>query len=186
MKYVVYLVVALVLAGGAFFVRNSMKKSAENSVVDGAPTSAQYSSYVSAAAPSVGKFKFTKVEEIATAGRDFLGKETLSEWVQPLIDAGWKFNGVSEAALPGDGRSAVMQFEKDGKKVVLYGQVYRGIPDLSAHKGKALSLEAKAPLVDVRMFWGGGGVVYFATSDQAGAVDTFASDFKWPAVSGKW
>ncbi len=186
MKYVIYLVVALALAGGAFFVRNSMKKSAENSVADGAPTSAQYSSYVSAAAPSVGKFKFTKVEEIAIAGRDFLGKETLSEWVQPLLDAGWKFGGVSEAALPGPGRSAVMQFEKDAKKVVLYGQVYHGIPDLGAHKGKAMSLEAKTPLADVRMFWGGGGVVYYATSDQAGAVEAFASDFKWPAVSGKW
>ncbi len=186
MKYVIYLVILAVAGLGAWFISSNMKKNAQNSVVDGAPTSAQYSNYVSAAAPSLGKFKFTKVEEIATAGRDFLGKETLAEWVQPLLDAGWKFSGVSEAALPGDGRSAVMQFEKDGKKVVLYGQVYRGIPDLAAHKNKALSLEAKAPLVDVRMFWGGGGVVYYATSDQAGAVDAFASDFKWPAVSGKW
>jgi hypothetical protein len=184
MKYIVYLVIIVVVALGAWLVKSKMLSDATK--ITG-PTPAMYTSHLAASfSAQGGTFAFPKAEDLATAGRDLLGKEAVAEWLKPIMDAGWVFKGCNDAGLPGNGKSAVFVFEMEGKRVLLFGQAYHGIPDLTAHKGQCLTVDSKSPIVETRMYWNGGGVVYYATSDQAGAVELLAKAFGWPAPSGKW
>ncbi len=182
-KIVVYLVVSALVGAGAWLVRGRMVMPPP---ITG-PSVGEYVDSLATAFPlQNGTFEYPQVSDLANAGRNLLGKQAVAEWLQPIMDAGWVFKGCNDPLLPGAGKSAVFVFEKDGKRVLLFGQSYHGLPDLKAYQGKALTMACKPPIAETRMYWNGGGVFYFATSQKAGEVGELAKAFGWPEASGEW
>ncbi len=184
MKIVVYLVVIAIVGAVAWFVARPW--IIKPPPITG-PSVAEYVDSLATAFPlQNGTFEYPQVADLARAGRDLLGKEAVAEWLQPILEAGWVFKGCNDPLLPGAGKSAVFVFEKEGKRVLLFGQSYHGLPDLKAHQGQVLTMACKAPIAECRMHWNGGGVFYFATSQKAGEAGELAKAFGWPEASGEW
>ncbi len=188
-RIVGWVVVVVVVAAGAYFLKGQIQKSSQP---EATRTNGQLATYLAGehrrvaedAAYASGVFTTTAFEDVMTASKDWLGKDID---YAPLASAGFEFKGGGRASVPGEGASAHTRVDTGGQRVSIFLQNY-DIRDRELEAGKAYTLAAEDTLgagTPPIVVWRKGGVVYFIVAEQAEAMSATRSALGIPEPSGK-